>query len=173
MRQPFDIGGAGLYYASRFMRQARLINRGGRAARGVASNRFEFTISKVIIYKPKLDAFLKTPAGPLWRRMDAVGRQATKAAKRQAGVKTGALRRSITMHHYAAGYGQAVRIESKLKYAYMHHEGTRPHIITPNRAKALRFTSGRRVIYTHMVSHPGTRPNRFLSNQIKYFLINL
>lgn len=160
------------YYALKYSRKlAGLAGRGGGAR--LPSTRFDFKITKVIIYKPKLEAFLKTPSGPLWRHMESAGRQATRAAKLQVGVKTGALKRSITMSHYAAGYGQAVKIEAKQKYAYMHHEGTRPHIITPNRAKALRFTSGRRVIYSHMVSHPGTRPNRYLSNQLKYFLMNL
>lgn len=160
------------YYALKYSRKLSGLGGRGGGAR-LPSTRFEFTITKVVIYKPQLEAFLKTPSGPLWRRMESVGGQATRAAKRQVGVKTGALKRSISMRHYATGYGQAVRIEAKKKYAYMHHEGTRPHIITPNRSKALRFTSGRRVIYSHAVSHPGTRPNRYLSNQLKYFLMNL
>jgi hypothetical protein len=77
------------------------------------------------------------------------------------------------MKHLANANGQYLWIGSNKNYAYIHHEGTRPHIITPTKAKALRFTSGRRVIYTRMVKHPGTKPNRYLSNQLRFFMMKV
>ncbi|WP_199570522.1 hypothetical protein [Streptomyces murinus] len=41
-------------------------------------------------------------------------------------------------------------------------DGTRPHIIRPRRAKALRFEVGGRVVFAAYARHPGTRPNNFL-----------
>jgi hypothetical protein len=98
--------------------------------------------------------------------MAAVGYKIMIAAKQQVGVDTGRLKNSIHMRHFRSGIGQMIEVGSPLKYALLHHEGTRPHLITPNRAQVLRFTSGSRVIYTHQVRHPGTRPNRYLTDNL-------
>ncbi|MEZ3180814.1 hypothetical protein KYY02_19600 [Streptomyces pimonensis] len=45
--------------------------------------------------------------------------------------------------------------------------GTRPHLIRPRRAKALRFEVGGRVVYTKLVRHPGTRANNFLGRALR------
>lgn len=121
----------------------------------------------VIIFRPRaLDHLLNDPYGPVGRYLFARGRAIMAAAKAQVGVKTGRLKASIHMRQERAPYGQMIRIGSPLSYALMHHEGTRPHIITPNRAQVLRFTSGGRIIYTHAVKHPGTRPNRYLTDNL-------
>jgi hypothetical protein len=90
----------------------------------------------------------------------------TLGAKQQVGFKTGKLRQSINMVHLRDGLSQYLKIGSNVEYALAHHEGTRPHIITPNDANILRFSAGGRVIYTHKVNHPGTRPNKYLSDQL-------
>lgn len=41
-------------------------------------------------------------------------------------------------------------------------KGTRPHIIVPKRATALRFSVNGQVVFTRMVNHPGTPPNDFM-----------
>lgn len=89
------------------------------------------------------------------------------AAKAQVGVRTGALRASIHMRHLRDSRSQYVKIGSKKKYAYMHHEGTKPHLITPNRAHVLRFVSRGRLVYAHAVRHPGTKANKFLSDNLR------
>jgi hypothetical protein len=120
-----------------------------------------------IIFRPRaLDFLLNDPYGPVGRHLFARGRIIMAAAKNQVGVKTGRLKASIHMRQERDPLGQQVRIGSPLSYALMHHEGTRPHIITPNRSQVLRFTSGGRVIYTHAVKHPGTRPNRYLTDNL-------
>ncbi|WP_308416876.1 hypothetical protein [Streptomyces sp. AJS327] len=45
--------------------------------------------------------------------------------------------------------------------------GTRPHIIRPRRAKALRFDVGGRTVFAAVVHHPGTRPNDFLGRALR------
>lgn len=45
--------------------------------------------------------------------------------------------------------------------------GTRPHIIRPRRAKALRFEVDGRIVYAQVVRHPGTRPNDFLGRALR------
>lgn len=52
--------------------------------------------------------------------------------------------------------------------ALIHHEGTKAHIILPVKARALRFpgptASG--FVFAKVVHHPGTRPNRYLTDNI-------
>jgi len=123
--------------------------------------------TSTIVFRPRaIDHLLNDPYGPVGRYLFVRGRAIMAGAKSQVGVKTGRLKASIHMRQERAPFGQELRVGSPLSYALMHHEGTRPHIITPNRAKVLRFTSGGRVIYTHAVRHPGTRPNRYLTNYL-------
>jgi hypothetical protein len=120
----------------------------------------------VNIRKAELDFLLNNPSGSVGRYLARKGRMITVAAKSQAGVRTGALRASIHMRHLRDSRGQFVRIGSPLNYALMHHEGTKPHLITPNRAQVLRFVRGSRVVYAHSVMHPGTKPNKFLTDNL-------
>ncbi|MER6975686.1 hypothetical protein [Streptomyces carpinensis] len=45
--------------------------------------------------------------------------------------------------------------------------GTRPHIIRPRRAKALRFEADGQVVYSKIVWHPGTHANNFLGEALR------
>jgi hypothetical protein len=120
-----------------------------------------------IVFRPAaLDNLLHEPSGTVGRHLAAVGRRIVAAAKQQVGVDTGRLKNSIHMRHVRAGVGQFIEVGSPVKHALVHHEGSRPHLIVPNRAQVLRFTSGSRVIYTHTVRHPGTRPNRYLTDNL-------
>lgn len=124
-------------------------------------------MANVLVFrKAELDKLLNEPIGTVGKHLAARGALIVAAAKRQVGVKTGALRASIHMRHTRRGLGQAVQIGSSLKYALAHHEGTRPHIIVPNRSRVLRFSAGGRVVYTHAVRHPGTRANRYLTDNL-------
>jgi hypothetical protein len=61
-----------------------------------------------------------------------------------------------------------VVVGSEDPIARLHHEGTRPHVIVPRRARFLVFYSPRagHVIYSKRVMHPGTKPNRFLTDNL-------
>lgn len=54
-----------------------------------------------------------------------------------------------------------------VEYAQMVHDGTRPHIIRPRTAKALRFVIGGQVVYARVVHHPGTRARPFLDRALR------
>jgi hypothetical protein len=124
-------------------------------------------MSYVVIRKPALDNYLKSPAGPVGKYLAKKGRLIEMAAKRQVGVRTGALRSSIHMRHMTDPRGQYVKIGSPLSYARMHHQGTKPHLIKPNTAHMLRFYSKGQVVFANMVRHPGTPPNRYLTDNMR------
>lgn len=46
-------------------------------------------------------------------------------------------------------------------------DGTKPHVIRPRRASALRFELGGRVVFAKRVNHPGTRANNFLARALR------
>jgi len=88
-------------------------------------------------------------------------------AKAQAGYKTGALRNSINYRVVNSGGGLVAFVGSDNRVAFMHHEGTRPHIIAARRAQTLRFYSRGRIVYAKVVRHPGTRPNKYLTDNLR------
>jgi hypothetical protein len=80
------------------------------------------------------------------------------ASKREAPVRTGNLRRTITSRVEQGG-NRGV-IGTNASYARPVHEGSRPHIIMPRYKKAL-YARG----WAHpvrVVHHPGNKPNRFM-----------
>ena len=123
-------------------------------------------MARVILYPGPMDMMLKSPVGEVGRFLAGRARLIVVGAKSQVGKKTGRLRQSIHSRQSRTAYGQMVWIGSEVQYALAHHEGTKPHIIKPNKAKALRFTAGTRVIYSRAVKHPGTRANRYLKDQL-------
>lgn len=52
--------------------------------------------------------------------------------------------------------------------ALIHHEGSRPHTIVPRRARFLVFypRGGNTLVFARKVNHPGTKGNRFLTDNI-------
>jgi hypothetical protein len=127
-------------------------------------------MAKVVIRKAELDYVLNSPSGIVGRYLAKKGKEVEIAAKSQVGVRTGALRASIHMRHLRDSRRQYVMVGSRLNYALMHHEGTKPHIIAANNAKALRFVKSGAIIYAHSVMHPGTKANRYLSDSLKRVL---
>ena len=116
--------------------------------------------TKVIIYKPVLTEYLKSPKGQVGQYLEKRGKRVITAARAQVGKKTGHLAASIHMRQYPTALGQEMTIGSRLRHALPHHEGTKPHRIVARKAQVLRFTSGGRVIYTRSVMHPGTQIGR-------------
>lgn len=109
---------------------------------------------------------LKRPEGTVGRDLHRRANRVQNAARLQVGVRTGALKMSITTNHIRTARGQAVEVGSSLPYALMHHEGTRPRVIHGRNGGVLRFTSQSRVVYSRTVKHPGTRPNRYLTDNL-------
>lgn len=148
-----------------------------RRATGVIFSKTTSTVTyafkHLTIYDEVLRRELNTNSGELWKWLEIRGDLAVKRAKAQVGSKTGALKRSIHKRHLGNFTGQYLWIGSQNPIAYIHHEGTRPHIITagPSGAdgKRLVFKSGAVLIHTVRVVHPGTKPNPYLRNQLRYF----
>jgi hypothetical protein len=116
--------------------------------------------------RAKLDVMLKQPEGEVGRWLGKRAELIANAARAQVGKRTGRLASSIHIRHSRTVYGQSIKIGSSLHYALLHHEGTRPHLIT-GRNGPLRFSAKGRVVYTHTVIHPGTKPNRYLSDNLR------
>lgn len=124
-------------------------------------------MTTVVIRKAELDFMLNNPSGDVGRYLAKKGRMVQAAARAQVGVRTGALRASIHMRHLRDSRGQYLKIGSELNYALLHHEGSRPHLIVAKRATVLRFVNRGRVVYAHSVMHPGTKANRYLTDNLK------
>lgn len=98
---------------------------------------------------------------------EIAARQIVARAKVLAPVDTGRLRASIRVERRSTfGLRQRWTVGSDVEYAPMVNDGTRPHIIRPRRAKALKFTVGGRTVYARVVHHPGTRANPFLDKAL-------
>lgn len=110
---------------------------------------------------------MKSPTGEVGRYLTIVGAKLKYLAKYQAGRKTGALSASMNYKLTRDSRGLVALVGSDNKVALMHHNGTRPHIILPRHAQTLRFYSHGRIVYTKVVHHPGTRPNRYLTDNLR------
>lgn len=123
---------------------------------------------RLVLYRDKLDTLLNSPSGDVGRYLRRKGLQILAFAKARVGTRTYTLRSSLHMRHLRDTRGQYVKIGSSVPYALLHHEGSRPHLITPKKPQGrLRFVSRGFVVYTHLVRHPGTRPNRYLTDGLK------
>jgi hypothetical protein len=122
---------------------------------------------QIVWRRGALDNLLNNPSGTVGRHLKKKGRKITAAARSQVGVRTGALRNSIHMRHFRDPRGQYIKVGSSLSYARAHHDGTKPHLILPTRGANLRFFSKGFLVFTQMVRHPGTRPNRYLTDNLR------
>lgn len=104
--------------------------------------------------------------------MDMLGRAVANKAIKNAHRRTGNLARSIKVENVSSDH---VTIAAQAGYAAAEEYGTRPHIIRPRRARALRFAAsaagqrlsgsprrGAAVVYARFVRHPGTKPHPFM-----------
>ena len=61
--------------------------------------------------------------------------------------------------------GRSVEVGTNVEYAVFHEEGTRPYVIRPTRAKALRFFGPEGVRFARSVRHPGLPVRKLLPTQ--------
>jgi hypothetical protein len=157
--------GKARHYAGKAARGRKGFMGGGRSSMGVS-----VAFSDVRIFESVLDPYLNDPNGKVGKWLHAQGEKVIIGAKSKVGVRTGALRNSIKMqsHEREGIRGQRMVIGSTMHYAYVHHEGSKPVVITPKGThKVLRFRMGARIIYGKRVIHPGTKPNRYLKSSLK------
>ena len=94
------------------------------------------------------------------------------AARRQVGDRTGVLRKSIHSRRSRDSFGPYWYVGSTVSYAYMHHEGTRMHLIVPRGGGGkLKFVSKGGLVFATSVVHPGTKPNRYLKDNLGLALV--
>ena len=102
------------------------------------------------------------------RELRVAERQVVNRAKILCPVDTGRLRASIKSKR--SGFftlRPKATVYSNVAYAGFVNDGTRPHIIRPRRAKALRFRMNGRIVYAQVVNHPGTRARPFLDRALE------
>lgn len=121
------------------------------------------------IESSKVRGLMTDPNGPVGRDNFRRATNVQTAARRQVGVRSGLLRRSIVKRGPTVNTkgGLTTTVGSDSDYALLHHEGTRPHEIVPASAKVLHFKVGGVDIFTRHVNHPGTKPNHYLTDNLK------
>lgn len=124
-------------------------------------------MARFVANKEGMNWVLKHPNGPVGRHLLTLGREIHMLARIQVGKKSFALMRSLNYSIANKGGGLVVTVGSANSIALMHHEGTRPHIIMPKRASTLRFYSRGRIVYAKVVRHPGTKPNKYLTDNLR------
>lgn len=114
------------------------------------------------------------PGRDFTRRMNTLAYRQQQAAPRDTGHMAGRIsaRRmtSDTGRYLEAACGVNPGTHGQTGYANYVASGTRPHIIQPRRARALRFIVAGRTVFTQRVHHPGTRPNDFLTQHLNEFV---
>ena len=76
-------------------------------------------------------------------------------------AKTGTLERSLGKTRIPNGWeiGHDSRVAP---YARFVHDGTKPHLIFPNKKKMLRWAGGGVFHFAKVVHHPGNKPDRWM-----------
>lgn len=110
-----------------------------------------------------LDELLHQPQGAVGRYLETIALRVQAGAKAIVRRRSGRLARSINISHGREVRGQYVQVGSNVRYAYFVHEGTAPHLITPQHGRVLRFREGGRIIYARVVHHPGSRGRKYLT----------
>jgi hypothetical protein len=131
----------------------------------------------MVFYGTALDQILRSPNGDAVRLMMRRADYLQRAAKAQirlghihGGSGFGNLRDSITKHVMSSAGGgmPIVTVGSDHPIALIHHNGTRAHVIQPRYRKALRFPGHTKSgwQFAKIVHHPGTKPNRYLTDNL-------
>ena len=117
---------------------------------------------KVEGLKELQESFKKFPQiadSELQRATKDAGKEILRTEVKEAPHKTGALQRSIKWNYRPI----VTEVYPTVDYAIPVHDGSKPHLIRPSRAKVLRFkTKSGKIVYTKLVNHPGNKPNKFV-----------
>jgi hypothetical protein len=143
---------------------------------------------KLVLDGARMAQLLRSPQGPVIRLLLERGELFKAAARRQArgrygtsGTRTGCLERSIVKRIEDAPGGVGLRVFSDTRpcspnrraYGLYVHEGTKPHTIEGNPTLAFRWDKGPEgpgMYFFRSVKHPGTKPNRFFTDNMGIFV---
>lgn len=109
-------------------------------------------------------AFKKAPeivSKELEKATKDAGKLILATEKSEVPIKTGQLRRSITLEYKPI----SVSIYPTVKYALPVHDGSKPHVIMA-KGKALVFKKDGKLIFARRVNHPGNKPNPFVERTV-------
>lgn len=138
---------------------------------------------KVVIDNVELDHLLGGPNGPLIQALQVAGSIVKAGAQERVGVyrppdaysaghrkrRPGTLRDSIVTRLVRGGpEGVEVLVGSEDPIALLHHEGTPAHVIRARQKPMLVFYWPKvgQVVAFRQVNHPGTQPNRYLTDAL-------
>jgi hypothetical protein len=122
-------------------------------------------VARVKIDTAKLAAYVRQGGGPVLRDLDTRMTRVQIGARRQVGKRTGELARSTVKITSVDARGPFVRLGGG-RVSLIHHQGTPAHIIVPTRRRALRYLRSGMIVFSRRVRHPGTRPNRYLTDNL-------
>jgi hypothetical protein len=103
---------------------------------------------------------------PIYHDLNRRAKSVQRRAKVLVGKDTGRLAARIELSSRAAPPYWWFTITGNTRYAWWHHQGTRPHVIEGS----LEFRKGGRMVHARVVHHPGTDPNPYLRNALPAFL---
>lgn len=119
---------------------------------------------QIRIDRSRLERMLRLPGGLVHRNLSRRAERVVNAARNYA---PGSMGRGIVWHIEGQGRDLSAVITSTHRATQYVVNGTRPHLIRPVRAQALRFTTGGRIVFAKLVHHPGTQPNDFLGKALR------
>lgn len=127
-----------------------------------------FTVSTSFdLHRTTIERMLRLPGGLVYRNMERRVRRVEAEARRRAPGSMGDGRNiTVQIRRGPGGDFQGV-INSRHPASLYVLGGTRPHVIRPVRARALKFTVGGQTVHAKIVMHPGTKPNRFLQEALR------
>ncbi|MER6105103.1 hypothetical protein ABT115_22975 [Streptomyces sp. NPDC001832] len=94
-------------------------------------------------------------------------RRAAPIVRRAKQLAPGSMARGITLRIEGTGRGMQAIITPTHPASLYVINGTRPHVIRPSRARALRFQACGRTVYAARVNHPGNAANIFLAQAVR------
>lgn len=121
-----------------------------------------FTVSTSFdLNRTAIERMLRLPGGIVYRNMERrVERVEAEVRRRAPGSMGQGTNVTMQIRRGPGGDFQGV-INLRHPATLYVIGGTRPHVIRPVRARALRFTVGAQTVYAKVVMHPGTQPNNF------------
>jgi len=126
-------------------------------------------VPRIKIFVKNVDKVMRAIAPERWERaIDSILQELATATLSQfrkiAPVRTGYLRASAYIVERRRGY--IMRVDAP--YAAAVEFGSRPHVIMPRRARALRFYIGGREVFARYVRHPGTRATYVVRRSLEF-----
>lgn len=116
---------------------------------------------------------LRADHSPVAHHIRHLGQLVAIQARLLAGLRTGALKRSINSEPgpRTPRGDYTVLVGSDVRHALVHHEGARPHRIAATQGKMLVFQGRRGRVVTHAVNHPGHPGNPYLVNALRMVVL--